>query len=72
MNLNKKYGIRKLAVEVVSITIGILSFNLIDDNTSIVNAAENYTRVETGSVDSNGSTNLPKITDEIKAVANGE
>ena len=72
MNLNKKYGIRKLAVGVVSITIGILSFNLIDDNTSIVNAAENYTRVETGSVDSNGSTNLPKITDEIKAVANGE
>lgn len=56
MNLNKKYGIRKLAVGVVSITIGILSFTLIDDSTNVVTAAENYTRVETGNVDSNGST----------------
>ena len=73
MQFNKKYAIRKLAVGVASVAIG---FTTVGINPQVVLASdvtsETFGRTNSGNVDTTGDMNLPKPTDEIKAVPNGE
>ena len=73
MQFNKKYAIRKLAVGVASVAIG---FAVVGVNPQVVLAtevaSENFGRTNSGNVDTTGETNLPKPTEEVKSVPNGE
>ena len=73
MQFNKKYAIRKLAIGVASVAIG---FTTVGINPQVVLASdvtrETFGRTNSGNVDTTGDMNLPKPTDEIKAVPNGE
>lgn len=73
MQFNKKYAIRKLAVGVASVAIG---FAVVGVNPQVVLAtevaSENFERTNSGNVDTTGETNLPKPTEEVKSVPNGE
>ena len=73
MQFNKKYAIRKLAVGVASVAIG---FAVVGVNPQVVLATEvaneNFGRTNSGNVDTTGETNLPKPTEEVKSVPNGE
>ena len=74
MKINRKYAIRKLAVGVVSVSIGLFIANSIDtDSFNVVKAVDSgYNRTESGQVDSSGGTRTLKPSEEVKAVPNGE
>lgn len=73
MQFNKKYAIRKLAIGVASVAIGFAGVGV---NSQVVLAGEvtteNFGRTNSGNVDTTGETNLPKPTEEVKSVPNGE
>ena len=74
MKINRKYAIRKLAVGVASVSIGLFIANSVDtDSFNVVKAVDNgYNRTESGQVDSSGGTRTLKPSEEVKAVPNGE
>ena len=74
MKINKKYAIRKLAVGVASVSIGLFIANSVDqDSLNVVKAVDSgYNRTESGQVNSSGGVNTLKPSEEVKAVPNGE
>ena len=74
MKINRKYAIRKLAVGVASVSIGLFIANSVDkDSLNVVKAVDSgYNRTESGQVDSSGGTRTLKPSEEVKAVPNGE
>lgn len=74
MKINRKYAIRKLAVGVASVSIGLFIANSVDaDSFNVVKAVDSgYNRTESGQVDSSGGTRILKPSEEVKAVPNGE
>ena len=74
MKINRKYAIRKLAVGVASVSIGLFIANSVDtDSFNVVKAVDSgYNRTESGQVDSSGGTRTLKPSEEVKAVPNGE
>ena len=74
MKINRKYAIRKLAVGVASVSIGLFIANSVDkDSLNVVKAVDSgYNRTESGQVDSSGGTRILKPSEEVKAVPNGE
>ena len=74
MKINRKYAIRKLAVGVASVSIGLFISNSVDtDSFNVVKAVDSgYNRTESGQVDSSGGTRTLKPSEEVKAVPNGE
>ena len=71
MQFNKKYAIRKLAIGVASVAIGFTTVG-ISPQIVLANEVEHFGRTNSGDVDNTGNTNLPKPTEEIKSVPNGE
>ena len=74
MKINRKYAIRKLAVGVASVSIGLFISNSVDaDSFNVVKAVDSgYNRTESGQVDSSGGIRTLKPSEEVKAVPNGE
>lgn len=74
MKINRKYAIRKLAVGVASVSIGLFIANSVDmDSFNVVKAVDSgYNRTESGQVDPSGGTRTLKPSEEVKAVPNGE
>lgn len=74
MKINRKYAIRKLAVGVASVSIGLFIANSVDqDSLNVVKAVDTgYNRTESGQVNSSGGINTLKASDEVKSVPNGE
>ena len=74
MKINRKYAIRKLAVGVASVSIGLFIANSVDtDSFNVVKAVDSgYNRTESGQVDSSGGVRTLKPSEEVKAVPNGE
>ena len=74
MKINRKYAIRKLAVGVASVSIGLFIANSVDkDSLNVVKAVDSgYNRTESGQVDPSGGTRTLKPSEEVKAVPNGE
>ena len=74
MKINRKYAIRKLAVGVASVSIGLFIANSVDqDSLNVVKAVDSgYNRTESGQVDSSGGVRTLKPSEEVKAVPNGE
>ena len=74
MKINRKYAIRKLAVGVASVSIGLFIANSVDtDSFNVVKAVDSgYNRTESGQVDSSGGTRTLKPSEEVKVVPNGE
>ena len=74
MKINRKYAIRKLAVGVASVSIGLFIANSVDtDSFNVVKAVDSgYNRTESGQVNSSGGINTLKASDEVKSVPNGE
>ena len=74
MKINRKYAIRKLAVGVASVSIGLFIANSVDkDSLNVVKAVDSgYNRTEPGQVNSSGGVNTLKPSEEVKAVPNGE
>ena len=74
MKINRKYAIRKLAVGVASVSIGLFIANSVDqDSLNVVKAVDTgYNRTESGQVNSSGGINTLKASDEVKSVSNGE
>ena len=74
MKINRKYAIRKLAVGVASVSIGLFIANSVDtDSFNVVKAVDSgYNRTESGQVDSSGGIRTLKPSEEVKAVPNGE
>ena len=74
MKINRKYAIRKLAVGVASVSIGLFIANSVDqDSLNVVKAVDTgYDRTESGQVNSSGGINTLKASDEVKSVPNGE
>ena len=71
MQFNKKYAIRKLAIGVASVAIGFTTVG-ISPQIVLANEVEHFGRTNSGDVDTTGNTNLPKPSEEVKAVPNGE
>ena len=74
MKINRKYAIRKLAVGVASVSIGLFIANSVDqDSLNVVKAVDSgYNRTESGQVNSSSGINTLKASDKVKAVPNGE
>ena len=74
MKINKKYAIRKLAVGVASVSIGLFIANSVDtDSFNVVKAVDSvYNRTESGQVNSSGGVRTLKPSEEVKGVPNGE
>ena len=74
MKINRKYAIRKLAVGVASVSIGLFIANSVDtDSFNVVKAVDSgYNRTESGQVDSSDGVRTLKPSEEVKAVPNGE
>ena len=74
MKINRKYAIRKLAVGVASVSIGLFIANSVDaDSFNVVKAVDSgYNRTESGQVDSSGGVRTLKPSEEVKSVPNGE
>ena len=74
MKINRKYAIRKLAVGVASVSIGLFIANSVDaDSFNVIKAVDSgYNRTESGQVDSSGGVRTLKPSEEVKAVPNGE
>ena len=74
MKINRKYAIRKLAVGVASVSIGLFIANSVDtDSFNVVKAVDSgYNRTESGQVDPSGGIRTLKPSEEVKAVQNGE
>ena len=74
MKINRKYAIRKLAVGVASVSIGLFIANSVDkDSLNVVKAVDSgYNRTESGQVDSSDGVRTLKPSEEVKAVPNGE